>query len=182
MVKEGDKIVNARTGQVMIFKRTGSGTNGGQLEIECFNPPSDEREPIHIHPFQESSNEVISGRLHFWVNGTEQVIGPGEQIVIPAGVPHRFWNEDDEPAHHIGRFSPGLNIASFFETFFALSRDGKLNKNGIPNFLHVSVIALAFKDEIRLSTPPWIIQYLTYLLLAPIGRLVGYRATYTSKN
>ena len=166
----------------MIFRETGAETNGSVLEIECFNPRSDEREPVHIHPQQESSCEVISGKLHFWIDGRERIIGPGERVIIPAGVPHRFWNEDHQQAHHIQQFSPALNIAGFFDTFFALSRDGKLNKNGIPNFLHASIIALAHKNEIRLTKPPWPIQYLTYLLLSPIGKLVGYRADYKSKN
>jgi quercetin dioxygenase-like cupin family protein len=182
MLKQGDKIFNDRTGQTMIFSKTGKETNGALLEIESFNPKSDALEPIHIHPQQESSCEVISGKLHFWVDGKERIIGPGEHIVIPAGVPHYFWNEDATEAHSIQRFSPALNIAGFFDTFFALSRDGKLNKKGIPNFLHVCIIALAHKDEIRLTKPPWAIQYLTYLLLAPIGKLLGYRADYKSKN
>jgi quercetin dioxygenase-like cupin family protein len=182
MIKQGDKITNARTGQIMIFRKTGKETDVSLLEIECFNPKSDEREPVHIHPKQESSTEVISGKLHFLVDGKEHIIGPGERLVIPAGVPHCFWNEDATEAHHIARFSPALNIAGFFDTFFGLSRDGKLNKNGIPNFFHTSIIALAYKDEIRLTKPTWAIQYLTYLLLTPIGKLMGYRANYQSKN
>ena len=134
MAKKGDKIENARTGQRMIFLKTGKETNGIYLEIDSFNPKTDMREPIHIHPKQESSAEVISGKLHFLVNGKEQIIGPGERITIPAGVPHCFWNEDDTEAHSIQRFSPALSIDEFFETFFALSKDGKLNEKGIPTF------------------------------------------------
>jgi quercetin dioxygenase-like cupin family protein len=182
MIKQGDTITNARTGQVMIFRKTAAETNGSLLEIECFNPRTDEREPVHIHPQQESSAEVISGKLHFWIDGKEHIVSQGERIVIPPGVPHCFWNEDQQEAHHIQRFYPALNIACFFETFFALSKDNKLNKNGIPNFLHASIIALAHKNEIRLTKPPWPIQYLTYLLLTPIGKLMGYRADYRSKN
>src|SRR4030095_9853719 len=182
MIKQGDKIFNARTGQIMIFRKTGKETSGTLLEIETYNPKSDVLEPVHIHPKQESSCEVISGKLHFWVDGKERIIGPGESIVIPAGIPHRFWNEDPTEAHSIHRFSPALDIAGFFGTFFALSRDGKLNKKGIPNFLHVCIIALAHKDEIRLTKPSWPIQYLTYRLLEPIGKLLGYRKDYKSKN
>lgn len=173
MIKQGDKIINPRTGQKMFFLKTGNETNGRLLEIECFNPKSDELEPIHIHPYQESSNEVLSGKLHFWIDGKESVIGPGERIVIPAGIPHRFWNEDNEEAHHIARFTPALNIADFFETFFRMSREGKLNKNGVPGFLYLGVFGLAFKDVIRLTKPPWAVQYLTYQVLAPVGKLFG---------
>jgi quercetin dioxygenase-like cupin family protein len=182
MIKQGDKITNVRTGQTMIFRKTGKETDGALLEIECFNRKSDQLEPIHVHPKQESSCEVLSGKLHFLVDGKELIIAAGERIVIPAGVPHRFWNEDTEEAHHIQQFSPALNIAGFFETFFALSRDGKLNDKGIPNFFHASVIMLKYKNEIRVTSPPWTIQYLTYLLLAPIGRLMGYHADYESKK
>jgi quercetin dioxygenase-like cupin family protein len=182
VIKQGDKIFNARTGQVMVFCLTGKETDGKLLEIESFNPKSDLLEPVHIHPKQKSSCEVISGSLHFLVDGKERIIGAGESIDIPAGVPHCFWNEDMIEAHSIQRFSPALNIAEFFNTFFALSRDGKLNKKGIPNFLHASIIALSHKDDIRLTTPPWPLQYITYLLLLPIGKLLGYKANYKSKN
>jgi mannose-6-phosphate isomerase-like protein (cupin superfamily) len=182
MIKQRDKIFNARTGQVMTFRKTGKETEGKLLEIESINPKSDVREPVHIHPKQESSCEVLSGRLHFWVDGKERIVGPGERIDIPVGVPHCFWNEGPVEAHSVQRFSPALSIAEFFDTFFALSRDGKLNKKGIPNFLHASIIALAHKDDIRLTQPPWPIQYLTYLLLAPIGKLLGYKADYKSKK
>lgn len=67
-----------------------------------------------------------------------------------------------------------------FETFFALARDGKLNKKGIPNFFHVSIIGLTYKDEIRLTDPPWALQYLIYKTLAPFGKLMGYKADYES--
>jgi len=69
MAQAGDQITNARTGQKMIFLKTGKETAGKLLEIESFNPKSDLREPIHIHPIQESSAKVVSGKLHFLVNG-----------------------------------------------------------------------------------------------------------------
>ena len=164
----------------MIFLKTGKETNGNLLEIDSFNPKTEMREPVHIHPKQESSAEVISGKLHFLVNGKEKILGPGEKIIIPAKAPHCFWNEDEEEAHSIQRFSPALTIDEFFETFFALSRDGKLNEKGIPTFIHASLILLKHRNDIRVTSPPWPIQILTYLTLAPIGRLMGYSGTYRS--
>jgi hypothetical protein len=95
-------------------------------------------------------------------------------------VPHHFWNTGDTAAHYIQEFRPALKIDRFFETFFALARDGKLNKKGIPNFFHVSIIGLAHKDEIRLTNPPWALQNIIYKILAPFGKLMGYRADYKS--
>jgi quercetin dioxygenase-like cupin family protein len=180
LIRQGDQITNPRTGQVMIFLKTSAETNGELLQIECFSPSTLEREPEHIHPFQENSFEIISGTCIFRINGKEQVVGSGQSIDIPANVPHHFWNAGDTVAHYIQVFRPALKIDSFFDTFFALARDNKLNKKGIPNFFHVSVIGLAYKNEIRLMSPPWALQYIIYKILAPFGKLMGYRADYKS--
>lgn len=182
MAKQGDRITNARTGQSMIFLQTGKETNGNLLEIDSYNPKTDMREPIHIHPKQESSAEVISGKLHFLVDGKEQVLGPGEKIVIPAGVAHCFWNEDDEEAHSIQQFSPALTIDEFFETFFALAKDGKLNDKGMPPFLQLPLMGLKHRNDIRVISPPWALQLATYLILAPISFFMGYRSNYSAKK
>ena len=180
MIRQGDQITNPRTGQVMIFLKTSAETNGELLQIECFSPPTLEREPEHIHPLQENIFEIISGNFIFRLNGKEQVVGAGQSINIPANVPHNFWNSGDIDAHYLQEFRPALKIDRFFETFFSLARDGKLNKNGIPNFFHVSIIGLAHKDEIRLTKPPWILQNIIYKILSPFGKLMGYRADYKS--
>lgn len=182
MAKQGQKITNVRTQQKMIFLQTGKETNGKVLEIESFNPRSDIREPIHVHPKQESSAKVISGKLHFLINGIEQIIGPGEQITIPAGVPHCFWNEEVLEAHSIQQFTPALHIDEFFESYFALAKDDKLDKKGMPPFMQLPLMGLKHKDEIRATSPPWALQLITYWILAPISYMMGYRATYSSKK
>ena len=162
----------------MVFLKTGEETEGKLLQIECISPPTSVKEPEHIHPLQENKFKMISGSCTFSVQGKEQIIGPGQSISIPPKVRHHFWNSGKTDAHYIQEFVPALNIADFFETFFALSRDGKLNEKGTPNFFHASVIMLMHKNTIRVIKPPLPIQYLTYLSLAPIGRLVGYRSDY----
>ena len=127
MIKQGDKITNARTGQTMIFLKTGTQTNGELLEIECYSPPSEAKEPEHIHPLQANIFKIISGSCVFSIDGKEQIAGPGQTINIPPKTIHRFWNSRDSVAHYVQEFRPALHIDEFFETFFALSRDGKLN-------------------------------------------------------
>ena len=182
MAKQGDKITNARTGQRMIFLMTGKESNGQRLEMESYNPKSDLREPMHIHPRQESNAKVISGQLHFIVNGKEQIIGPGESIHIPAGAPHCFWNEDDTEAHSIQFFTPALHIDEFFESYFAMANDGKLDDKGMPPFLQLPLMGLKHKDEIRVTNPPWPVQLLSYWILAPISFLMGYRDSYPARK
>ena len=75
-------------------------------------------------------------------------------------------------------FFAALKIDSLFETFFALARDGKLHKNGTPNILRTALILLNFEKEIRLAQPNWKLQKVVFVLLAPIARLMGYKAVY----
>jgi len=178
MTTSPEEILNVRTGQRMIFRKIGKDNNGQLLEIECFNPSSGVKEPEHVHPFQESRFEVISGTMRFKVNGETHQVGSGASIVIPAGVSHYFWNDSGTEVHSIQSFKPALHIDDFFRTFFALARKNKLNKNGLPNIFLISLISLRHKNEIRLVNPPWALQKFIFTILAPIGKLLGYKASY----
>ncbi|HMG67253.1 MAG TPA: cupin domain-containing protein [Chitinophagaceae bacterium] len=178
MIKQGDIITNSRTGQTMRFLKTGAETKGELLQIDCISPPTSVKEPEHIHPFQENKFEIISGNCNFSIDGNEHIAKPGEVVSIPPNVRHHFWNAGDTDVHYIQEFRPALKIMNFFETLFALARDGKLNEKGIPNLFHMSIILLAYKNEIRVTKPPWSVQNITYKILAPIGKLKGYSAEY----
>lgn len=180
MATPGLKIQNSRTGQTMLFLQTSLSSNGKILEIDCVSPPTGVKEPEHIHPFQENNFMIISGSCTFSVNGKEQLVEAGSYISIPPNTPHFFYNSGNESCHYVQKFLPAMHIEEFFETFFALANDDKLNKHGIPNLLHGSVIMLKHLNEIRVTNPPWIIQLLTYYILAPLGRLFGYRSNYRS--
>jgi quercetin dioxygenase-like cupin family protein len=145
------------------------------LRIDSVNPPSAEREPVHVHPKQESGAEVVSGSLVFEVVGERRELGAGDTIRVPANTPHRFWNEASEDARSIQFFRPALDIASFFETLFALAQQDKLDEKGMPRPLQLAVMVSEFGEEIRPVSPPWPILQMFTAALAPIARLRGYR-------
>lgn len=178
MIQKGDTIVNARTGQRMTFLKTWAETNGTQLQIECYSPVTTAREHEHIHPYQENRVHVLEGELWFCINGKDRVVLPGETVSIPKNVPHYFWNPGSQEAHYIQEFYPALKIDSLFQTFFALARDGKLNKKGTPNIFRTALIMLAHEKEIRLVKPAWVIQKTVFRILAPFGKALGYKSKY----
>lgn len=178
MGQVGERMVNPCTGQTMIFRQTSRDTNGELLQIETFNEPHGPAEGEHVHPLQESSCEVLSGRLTFRIDGEDRVLRAGDRVAIPAGMPHYFWNSGDEVAHSIQEFRPALRTQQFFETWFGLARDGKLGNAGMPSFLQLVVMVPAFKDEIRPTSPPWPLLRATAWLVGPIARLLGYRSEY----
>jgi quercetin dioxygenase-like cupin family protein len=55
----------------------------------------------HIHPRQEERFTILTGQAHFTVNGQHQVAGPGETVVIPAGVPHSEGNPGPARKHRV---------------------------------------------------------------------------------
>jgi mannose-6-phosphate isomerase-like protein (cupin superfamily) len=176
MAHEGQQISNPRTGQKMTFIEL----REELLRIDSVNPNSSEREPAHVHPKQESGAEVVSGSLVFEVEGEERRVDPGKSISIAANTPQGFWNEGEEDAHSIQYFRPALDIASFFETFFALANQGKLDAKGMPRPLQLAVMVPEFEDEIHPLSPPWPLSRALTAVLAPIGRARGYRGRVTA--
>lgn len=170
------QIVNPRTGQRMVFLER----SDDLLRIESHNPPTNVREPEHVHPHQESRSLVLAGEIHFTVAGETQVLRAGDEVIVPAGVPHYFWVEGDEEARSIQEFRPALDTQAFFETFFALARDDKLDDRGVPGLLQLAVSVPEFGDEIRLTRPPWALQRVLFGLLRPLALVCGRRARYAS--
>jgi quercetin dioxygenase-like cupin family protein len=177
VVRAGDQIENARTGQRMKFVVTGEDSSGELLRMELGSPPGP-FEPVHVHPEQVSTAEVLSGSLLFMVKGHEVRVNAGERLEIPANMPHTFRNDGKDVVDWIGEFRPALRTAEFFETFFVLSQRGELDEGGMPSLLQIAVSALVFAREIRLASPPWAIQRLALGPLAPLGRLSGLQPTY----
>jgi quercetin dioxygenase-like cupin family protein len=133
----------------------------------------------HIHPKQEERFKVLSGSLRMRVNGREQIVQAHEEVAVPAGAAHIWWNDSPEQAHVIVEFRPALNTETMFETLFGLARDGKTDAQSRPNPLQFAVIAQAFKDEALPAEPKdRLLLGVLGPLLALVGRLLGYKAVY----
>jgi mannose-6-phosphate isomerase-like protein (cupin superfamily) len=172
MAHQGQLISNPRTGQTMTFVELTEDV----LRIDSVNPAGvEEREPLHIHPKQESGAEVSAGELVFEVEGVRQTVGAGDSITIPPGAVHRFWNEGHKDAHSIQTFRPALKTATFFELFFQLAAEDKLDAKGMPHLLQLAVMVPEFGNEIRPVTPPWPVLRALTAVLGPIAKARGYR-------
>jgi mannose-6-phosphate isomerase-like protein (cupin superfamily) len=179
MAHAGTTIVHALTGQRMTFVQTAGTTGGALLCTESTIPASARLETMHLHPEQEERFTVLEGVMRFMVGGQEHVAHAGEEVVIPAGVPHTFGNAGMEQARFRAEDRPALQSEAFFETYFGLAQDGKLNvRTGFPRLLQLAVALHHFRHELVLAHPPRLVQRLLFGLLAPVGRLRGYRAPY----
>jgi quercetin dioxygenase-like cupin family protein len=100
-------------------------TEDESLLAEYFAPPR-AKVPEHVQADLEERFEVVSGTLSLRVGGRELILSPGQSAVGPPGVPHEWWNpNDDEEVHFLASIRPALDVETLLETWFGLARDGK---------------------------------------------------------
>jgi mannose-6-phosphate isomerase-like protein (cupin superfamily) len=178
MIRAGDTIHNPITAERLVFRKTSAETGGQAVVIETFVQPNGFVAAAHVHPSQEERFEILRGSVGFKIGRKKLVAGPGQRLTVPAGTPHKFWNAGDDEAHFVCEVRPALQFESLLETMFALAADGKTNRKGMPNPLRLAVIANAHFDTVQLPFPPAFVQKAGLVLGAPLGRVLGYGATY----
>jgi quercetin dioxygenase-like cupin family protein len=178
MITTGQSLRNPVTGETLVFHKTSADTNGEAVVVETFVEPNGAVAAAHVHPAQEELFEVLGGAIEFQLGQRTLVAGAGDRILVAPGTPHRFRNVGEETAHFVCEVRPALQFEQLIETMFGLAADGKVNRKGMPNPLRLAVIARHHFGDVRLPFPPAWLQRLGLAFGAPLGRLLGYRATY----
>lgn len=173
-----DEMENPVTGQRLVFVRTAVETGGELLEMESHYRPQGRPPALHYHPVQQERFEILRGTLRVSLGGEESDFSPGQVLLIEPGVVHEMWNPGTEWAVVNWQVRPALNTEQFLRTAFGLAQDGQVNRLGLPPLLQAAVLLRAHDVEFRLARPPYAIQRLLMGILAPVGRLAGYRAAY----
>jgi quercetin dioxygenase-like cupin family protein len=182
MIRTGDTIENPITGERITFLATSRDTDGDAVVIETVVQPDGFVAAAHVHPSQSERFAVAEGTLGLKVGGKELTLEAGDVAVVEAGQSHKFWNKGDQPVRFVCEVRPALQFESLLETMFALAADGKTNRKGMPNPLRLAVIAKKHFDTVQLPFPPAWMQAAGLALGAPLGRLVGYEATYPGEE
>jgi quercetin dioxygenase-like cupin family protein len=181
VIHAGDTIENPVTGERLKFLRTSRETNGELVEIEVTVQPNGFVAAAHVHPGQDERFEIVEGEVEFRLGKETMVARPGDVVLVAAGTPHTFRNTGETPARFRTEVRPALQFERLIETMFSLAADGKTNRKGMPNPLRLAVIARAHFDDVRLPFPPVWMQRLGLAMGSPVGRLLGYGATYEPK-
>jgi quercetin dioxygenase-like cupin family protein len=169
MAYRGQTLENPASGERITFRRTSADTDGELVAIDL-ELPAGRRVPggLHVHPLQEERFEVVRGTMRFR-RGREAVIaGPGEVVIVPAGVPHDFANAGDEGALVRVDIRPALQMERLFETAVALAQQGRTMLGGIPKPLDLALFVREFEDEVQGAFPP---RWVQRLVLAPLAWL-----------
>ena len=70
------------------------------------------------------------------------MLGPGQTAIIPKGVPHKFYNPNDELVRFRVTLEPGhAGMENFIKILYGLAEDGLTDKKSIPkSFAHLASI------------------------------------------
>lgn len=119
---------------------------------------------------------VRSGKLRVAFEGTERTLAEGDEITLPAGVPHRHGNPTGRPARVACEHRPALQAGPIIEALFEAAQAGHAAEDGRPSPLHFAVIQNEYPGHAYRADLPIPVQKALFTLLAPIGRLAGYEA------
>ena len=170
MVDAGDVIENPVTGERITFVQTSEQTGGAIAEMDLQLSPTAFLAADHIHRSQEEKFEVLDGYILLRCRDDESISGPGETVVVPPGAPHAWAPLGDAGARVRLTFTPGAGIEQFFDEFFRLAREGRVNEKGMPSLTISARLSLA--HDMYLAGPPVPLQRAAFRLLARTSRLL----------
>lgn len=172
MPTSGDVIENPVTGETITFLRTSEDTGGARLEVELLLRPDAFLPAEHVHPRQEEAFTVLEGGVRFTSGKEVQVLGPGGSLVVPGGQPHSWGPDGDAGARVHIVFTPPGATARFFDTYFALAREGKVNAKGLADPIRMAQMGRTY--DVYLAGVPVAAQRPVFAVLDIAGRLLRY--------
>jgi len=166
-IMEKRTFANPAINDSATFIKTSAETNGEYTLIAIDLGKSD-GPPLHYHNAFSETFEAKEGVLYLQTGKVKRKLNVGESFTVPAGMPHRFYNEADNVIKFHIILKPGhTGMENFIKIFYGLAEDGLTDKKGKPkNFAHLAV-ALTISDS---NAPGWM------SVLSPIIRAVAKRA------
>ena len=172
----GDLYVNEVTGERAVVLRGGGEES---LVVHLVVRPGGAVTGAHVHPALDERFRVLHGRLGTRVAGAERTLEAGEEVTVPAGREHDWWNAGETEASVLVELIPGdQRFVQMIGNQFGLANTGTTDAHGRPGSLQAALIGLEFEDVIVFTSPPRWVQRIAFAVLAPIARLRGLRGIY----
>jgi quercetin dioxygenase-like cupin family protein len=185
MSRCGDIYENRVTGEYAVVLRGSEDRGDGPGIAHLTARPGAAVVGEHFHPFLTEKFTVLRGVLDARIAGETMSLKAGQSAFVQPGIAHDWWNSSRiEEAHvlvEVAAASNGTHVdANRFEMLigmlFGLANDGKVDRKGRPGPLQGAVIAREFADIVVFTNPPPAVQKIALDVLAPLGRLLGYKA------
>jgi quercetin dioxygenase-like cupin family protein len=127
-----------RIGQLAIRFLVEGRESGGSVSVFEFDVPAGAKVPIaHSHDAYEEMIYGLEGVLTVFVDGETTELRPGDALLIPRGVVHRFDNFHDTDAKALGIVSPGILGPDYFRDVAAVVEAAA---GGPPDFAAIGTV------------------------------------------
>jgi len=168
------RLQNKHTGEILELRR--HTTNGQQdLELRGTVPPNGDGPPMHIHYSQDEEGMVTTGTLSVEVGGRRIDANAGEKVMLPRGIPHRWWNQSDQPLAFHGRVTPVDDLDKYLQAIFEIMNAGPKNR---PPLFYLAHASLRHRRTQAVLVMPLAIQAVLFRMLVVLGTVMGrYRGT-----
>ncbi|HEX7301210.1 MAG TPA: SRPBCC family protein [Solirubrobacteraceae bacterium] len=173
MAKSGDVLNIDALGIDVELRQTAQETGGELLEFDVVGRARGFLVQPHLHAAQVERHEVIEGLLRLVIDGRDHVLHPGEAMEVPPGASHRQIPSGSGPGRVRVQIRPAGTTQQFLERLAKLSRDGAINRFGLPKPVAAAELVRDFGHEGRATHPPAAVQRsLSKLILgmAALGR------------
>ena len=124
----------------------------------------------HVHPLQEERFEIIAGSARFLVGDREVELSAGQVATVPPNTVHNWMALDGAPVRVKAEYRPALDTADVFHRLLGPLERGEIN------LLQAMVIQSEYEGVVWPATPSPATSKILVKMLAPIGRLLGYKA------
>ena len=177
MPNKGQIITNPTNGDSFEFIETAEDTKGQRVSVKATIKGQGQNVPKHFHVLQDETFEVISGKLTILLGDQTKTLTDGEKVTIPKTLPHNHYNLENTAVTYIQTVTPALDFDYLIENLIGLAADGK-SKNGKYGLVQELVTLKYLDSKSYLADVPVGIQNVLMNIIAPLGRLFGYRAIY----
>jgi mannose-6-phosphate isomerase-like protein (cupin superfamily) len=160
-------IEDLSTGASITFLERGVDEQGAYLLMDGVLPVGINSGPARLHPQAEARSEVIAGQADVTVRGERRVLRPGESLTIAAGEAHSIRNGGDDTLRIRTTLRPPGEFEVATRALYAVGAGGR------PDVLAVAAVLFQFREDIRLSGLPWLVQRPLLRALAGIARRLG---------
>lgn len=149
---------------------------GDTFRVKQIRMPGKYSLESHYHKVQTEGFEVLSGKARYIANGQEGTLTAGQRISFPPGTPHvNPWNDGEDELHIIQSMSPALDFAVLHESLILGAGQGYVRPDGRTRLLPMCVLLGQTQSKTYSSALPEWLQRFLFAVLAPVGRLLGYR-------
>jgi len=93
-------------------------------------------------------------------------------MAVPAGMPHAWATEGGAGARVRIVFTPAAATELFFESLFAMAREGKVNDRGLANPVRMAQLGRTY--DVYLASVPIMVQRPAFAALDALSRVLRY--------